>query len=195
MMAYEIVSPIIARFFQTYPGIDVDLRVSDRMQDINRLEADVSLRIADEVTDDVVARKLYPLASAFYASPAYRERHLKTAGPKGQGLHLIGWDAIDRSPTWLKQSPFPLAEVRYATTDRYLQLNLARSGFGIVRTMPLLARNRLELVQVDGNTPQLERNIWILLHSDLRRTTRVRRFVDFLAEELLAMKSVLQGIQ
>lgn len=107
MMAYEIVSPIIARFFQTYPGIDVDLRVSDRMQDINRLEADVSLRIADEVTDDVVARKLYPLASAFYASPAYRERHLKTAGPKGQGLHLIGWDAIDRSPTWLKQSLFP----------------------------------------------------------------------------------------
>lgn len=195
MMAYEIISPIITKFFQTYPGIDIEVRVSDRMQDINRLETDVSLRIADEVTDDVVARKLYPLASAYYASPTYLERNLKTSGSKGQGLHLIGWGEIERSPTWLKQSPFPLAEVRYATTDRYLQLNLARNGFGIVRTMPILAKNGLKLVPIEGNTPQLERNIWILLHSDLRRTTRVRRFIDFLTKELMTMKPLLQGIQ
>lgn len=78
------------------------------MQDINRLETDVSLRIADEVTDDVVARKLYPLASAYYASPAYLERNLKTSGPKGQGLHLIGWDEKNRSPTWLRPRWIPM---------------------------------------------------------------------------------------
>lgn len=193
MMAYEIVSPILVKFFQAYPGIDIELCVSDRMQDINRLETDVSLRVADDVTDDVVARKLFRLASAYYASPAYLERNMKTAGPKGQGLHLIGSGEIDHNPSWLRQSPFPLADVRYATTDRFLQLHLARQGFGIVRTMPLSAQNGLELVPVEGNTPQLERNIWILMHSDLRRTTRVRRFVDFLAHELLALKPMIQG--
>lgn len=192
-MAYEVVSPILTKFFQAFPGIDIDVRVSDLIQDINRLETDVSLRIADEVTDDVVARKLYPLAMAYYASPDYLRKNLKHAGPKGQGLQLIGMGALDRHPVWLAQSPFPLAEVRYATADRYMQLHLARQSFGIIRTMPLLAKNGLELVPVAGNEMQLDRSIWILLHSDLRRTTRVRRFVDFLADELIALKPIIQG--
>jgi DNA-binding transcriptional LysR family regulator len=192
-MAYEVVSPILLKFSQAFPGIDIDVRVSDLLQDINRLETDVSLRIADEVTDDVVARKLFPLGMAYYASPDYLEKHLKHAGPKGQGLQLIGMGKLDRSPPWLAHSPFPLAEVRYATTDRYMQVHLARRGFGIIRTMPLLARDGLKLVPVPGNEPQLDRSIWILLHSDLRRTTRVRRFVDFLADELMLLKPAIQG--
>jgi DNA-binding transcriptional LysR family regulator len=192
-MGYEVISPILTKFAQAFPGIDIEVRVSDRIQDINRLETDVSLRIADQVTDDVVARKLYPLGMAYYASPDYLQRNLLNAGPKGQGLQLIGMGALDRHPAWLRQSPFSLAEVRYATTDRYMQLHLARQGFGIIRTMPLLAKNGLERVPVAGNEVQMDRTIWILLHSDLRRTTRVRRFVDFLADELLALKPAIQG--
>ncbi len=192
-MAYEVVSPILLKFFEQYPGIDIDVLVSDRMEDINRLESDVSLRVTYEVTDDVVARKLYPLALGYYASPAYLERYMPGIGPKGQGLHLIGWDQIDRSPAWLAQTPFALAEVRHATTDHVLQLNLARRGFGIVHTMPLLAENDLELVPVPGNELELDRNLWILLHSDLRRTTRVRKFVDFLTKEMLVLKPAIQG--
>ena len=43
-MAYEIVSPILVRFFEEYPEIDLEIHVSDRFEDINRLETDVSLR-------------------------------------------------------------------------------------------------------------------------------------------------------
>ncbi len=74
-----------------------------------------------------------------------------------------------------------------------MQVQLARRGLGIIRTLPLLARDGLELVPTLGNDLQLVRNIWILLHSDLRRTTRVRFFVDFLAEELIALKPAIQG--
>lgn len=192
-MAYDVVAPILLKFFDRYPGIDIDIRVSDRLEDINRLETDVSLRVTYEVTEDVVARKLYPLALGYYASPAYLKRHMPDAGPKGEGLHLIGWDEVNRSPDWITQSPFPLAEVRHATTDHVLQLSLARQGFGIVRTMPLLAEDGLEMVPIKGNELELDRTLWILLHSDLRRTTRVRRFVDFLTKELLALKPSIQG--
>lgn len=192
-MGYEIVAPILAKFFDLYPEIDVDVRVSDRFEDINRLETDVSLRVAFEVHDDVVARKLFPLALAYYASPAYLERHMPNAGAKGEGLQLIGWDEINRHPAWLKSSPFPLAEVRHATVDHVMQLNLARQGYGIVKTMPLLARNGLELVPHPDNQPAFDRNLYLLLHSDLRNTTRVRRFVDFMAQELIALKPAIHG--
>ena len=192
-MAYEIVGPILVKFFEAYPGIDIDIHVSDRFEDINRLETDVSLRVTHEVGEDVVARKLYPLAMAYYASPSYLQDHLPTSGPKGEGLHVIGWDEPDRHPRWLGQTPLPLAEVRHATTDHVLQLNLARRGFGIVRTMPLLAKNGLERVPIDGNELEFDRNFYVLLHSDLQRTTRVRRFVDFLTTHLLALQSQIQG--
>ncbi len=192
-LGYSVVAPILAAFFKKYPEIDVEIHVTDQMRDIRKLEADVSLRVAYEVTEDVVARKLFPLSLAYYASPEYLDAHLPSAGSRGEGLHLLGWDEIDRHPFWLKQTPFPLAEVRHATMDHVMQLNLARNGFGIVRTTPLLAADGLTLVPVTGNEPEPERNIYILLHSDLQRTTRVRRFVDFLADGLMQIKPALQG--
>lgn len=193
VMAYEIVAPILTRFFEEYPEIDLDLRVSDRFEDINRLETDVSLRYASEITDDVVARKLYPMALAPYASRRYLERYLPHAGPNGEGLHWIGWDKPDRSPSWIEQTPFPMAEVRHATTDHVMQLSLLRRGFGMLNTSIYFETIYPELVRVPGTEVTFERSLWLLLHTDLRRTARVRRFVDFMADELKALQPILQG--
>lgn len=193
VMAYDIVSPILVKFFEEYPEIDLEISVSDRFQDINRLETDVSLRYADKIEDDVVARKLFPLALGPYASRRYLETHLPNAGPKGEGLHWIGWDETNRNPDWVKQSSLPNAEVRHATTDHIMQLNLARAGFGILNTSVYFETIYPELVRVPNTAVNLDRNLWILLHSDLRRTVRVRRFVDFLADHLMKMRPLLQG--
>ncbi|MDE0852699.1 MAG: LysR family transcriptional regulator, partial [Yoonia sp.] len=50
-----------------------------------------------------------------------------------------------------------------------------------------------ELVQVPGTELFHDRSIWLLLHSDLSRTTRVRRFVDFVADGLKEIRPLLQG--
>lgn len=193
VMAYEIVSPILVRFSQEYPEIDLDIHVTDRFENINRLETDVSLRYADQITDDVVARKLFAMALAPHASRQYLERHLPMAGPEGEGLHWIGWDELDRSPAWLAGTAFPKAEVRYASTDHIMQLSLVRRGFGMINTSVYFASVFPELVRVPGAEITLDRHLWILLHSDLRRTVRVRRFVDFLAEGLRELRPALQG--
>ena len=192
-MAYEIVSPILVKFFENYPGIDVEIMVSDRLEDINRLETDVSLRYALEVTDDVVARKLYPMALTTYASRSYLESHLPKAGPGGSGLHWIGSDQGDRTSDWLEHSAFPRAEVRHKATDHVMQLNLVRRGFGMINTSVYFETIYPDLVRVPDSPLLFDRSLWLLLHSDLRRTTRVRRFVDFMADGLKSIKSQLQG--
>ena len=193
VMAYEIVAPILVKFFEAYPGIDVEMRVTDRMEDINRLETDVSMRFADEITDDVTARRLYPMALGYYASREYLEKHMDKAGSDGEGLHWIGWDKVDRTPGWRSRTPLSKATAHHATTDHVLQVSLARKGFGIVNTSIYFERVFPELVLVPGTTPALSRSLWILLHSELRRTTRVRRFVDFLAKEMAALRPLIQG--
>ena len=192
-MAYEIVAPILERFFQAYPEIDVEIRVSDRFEDINRLETDVSLRYAHSIQDDVVARKLFPMALVPLASQSYLDRYYKGSGTNGEGLHWIGWDEINRRPAWVEQTVFPRAEVRHATADHVLQLSLVRQGFGMLNSSVYFEEIYPELTRVPGTEPYLDRTLWLLLHSDLRRTTRVRRFVDFLAEALMQLKPKLQA--
>ena len=192
-LIYEIVAPILARFTQKYPDIDLEITVSDGFQDINKLQTDVSLRYAHSVDDDVIARKLYRLALMPLASRSYVERNLPLAGPQGEGLNWIGWDKADRSPDWLAESDFPGADVRHATTDPVLQLSMARQGMGMVKTTSYFTSIYPELVAVPGAKPALDRNLWLLFHSELRRTTRVRRFIDFLSKELIALKPMLQA--
>lgn len=193
VMAYEIVAPILVRFFEAYPAINIDISISDRLENINRLETDVSLRYAHEINDDVVAKKLFPMALAPYGSRDYLKRFYSNASKTGHGLHWIGWDEINESPEWVKESQFPDAQVRHATTDHIMQLSLLRCGFGMLNTSVYFETIYPEIVRVPGSKVSLDRSLWILLHSDLRRTTRVRRFVDFLAEELMHLRPALQG--
>ncbi len=192
-MAYDIVAPILTDFFREFPEIDLQIRTTDRFEDIGRLETDVSLRVAYEVTDDVVAQKLYPIAMGTYASRDYLDRHFAAAGPKGEGLHWIGWDEPDRHPGWEKQTPFPNAEVRHSTMDPVMHISLLRNGFGMSGIASYFASIYPELVRVPGSPVTAGRTLWLLLHSDLRRTVRVRRFVDFLSAGLRRMRPQLQA--
>lgn len=192
-LIYEIVAPILAKFAKAYPDIDLEIRVSDQFEDINRLQTDVSLRYAHQVHDDVIARKLYKMALVPMASRSYIETNLPIAGPQGEGLTWIGWDKAERRPDWVAESAFPMATARHATTDPVLQLSLARQGAGMINSSAYFTTVYPELVPVPGARPVLDRSLWLLFHSELRRTVRVRRFIDFMSKELIALKPLLQA--
>ncbi len=69
ILAFDVVSPILARFSKTYPGIDIDLQITDKVEDITRAQTDVSLRVAYEVSDDVVGRRILRYVVAAFATP------------------------------------------------------------------------------------------------------------------------------
>ncbi|WP_294228264.1 LysR family transcriptional regulator [uncultured Shimia sp.] len=193
MMAFDVVSPILARFHSAYPGINIELRLTDVQEDINRAETDVSLRVAYEVSDDVTARKLFPMAIGTYASQHYVDEIMPKAGPNGAGLNWIGWTGPRENPAWLAQSPFPAATERYACAEGYMHISLMRQGCGL-SYLPVIYESFFpDLCRVPGTSIDLDRTIWILLHTDQRRTVRVRRFVDFLSKELRELQPQLQG--
>lgn len=193
MMAFDIVAPILARFFEAYPEIDIEFRLTDKKEDINRAETDVSLRVAFEVSDDVVARKLYAIAIGTYASRCYLENVVSKAQPGGAGLYWLGWTGPGDNTELRRQSPFPLAAVRHASDEGYMHLSLIRQGCGMSKLPVIYEHLYPDLCQVPGTEIELSRNLWILLHTDLRRTVRVRRFVDFLADGLRELRPKMQG--
>ena len=90
ILAYHIMAPIFARFSEAYPNINLEIRITDQFEDIAGFETDVSIRAAYEVQEDVVGRRMFPLAVGIFASQTYLDRHLPSAGAQGEGLHWIG---------------------------------------------------------------------------------------------------------
>ncbi|KMW57037.1 Transcriptional regulator, LysR family [Candidatus Rhodobacter oscarellae] len=186
--AVHTLPPILSRFCNDYPEIQLDVSVTNRFEDISRAEADVSVRVAFQVDDDVVGRKLFQYNTGIFASPSYLERHFEARGPKGDGLHWVGWGDVEAVPDWVKNSPFPRASLRHNLRDPMLIKELVRGGQGM-SYLPVSWTHEVDgLRQVPGTDITPNRSVWLLLHSDLRRTTRVRLLVDYLARELKALK-------
>ncbi len=187
-LAYDVLAPSLARFAAAHPGIELRTTVTNRIQDLVRAEADVSLRVAFSVEEDVVGRRLLQYNSATFASREYLDRYWEGRGPEGQGLHWIGWGEAKPVPDWVRASPFPKAVKRHWVRDGMMQVQLVRAGMGM-GIFPVYAQHQFpDLVQVPGTPLKPDRSLWLLLHSDLRRTTRVRLLVDHLAAEFTGMR-------
>lgn len=193
MVATTVLPPILARFSQAHPEIDVELIVENRRADLARSETDVSIRVGFAVDDDVIGRRVVTYAKAIFASQDYLDRHWGAHGPDGEGLAWIGWGDREAVPPWVKNSPFPKAELRHTIREGMMVMHAVAEGMGM-SYLPLISREHdARLVQVPGTKAVLDRSIWLLLHEDLRRTTRVRLLVDHLSEELKALKPLFLG--
>nr|WP_054784362.1 LysR family transcriptional regulator [Pseudovibrio denitrificans] len=98
VLAHDVIAPIIAKFSSTYPEINVELRLTDTQESISRSETDISLRVAYEIDEDTIARKLYPMAIGTFASKEYLKANMPDAGTGGSGLNWIGWTGPGSSP-------------------------------------------------------------------------------------------------
>lgn len=183
------ISDYLTDFSQLYPGIDIHLHLSNSFADLNRREADVSLRYVSEVTEDVVGRRVINCTKAVFCSPEY-VANIKDNG--GEGLHWIGWGEEEgaRKVAWTENSPFPKAQLRHRANEAVPQLQLAKAGLGLTMLPCFIADHVDGLVRAPYSKSLPDRSIWLLLHGDLRTTGRIRVFIDYLAERILANKSL-----
>jgi len=192
-LANQILAPILARFAVAHPEIDLAVTVTNRFADIARSETDVSVRVGFQVDDDVVGRKVLTYAMGVYASQTYLDREFHRAGPDGEGLCWVGWGEGAAVPDWVKTSPFPRARVRHAIREGTLVAAAVQAGMGMSYLPVYVEAVMPGMVRVPGTEVRLDRSIWLLLHSDLRRTTRVRLLVDHLASALKDLRGMFLG--
>ena len=194
-LAYVFIAPLLARFSEACPDIDLDIQINNSFQDLTKHEADVSIRVAYSVTDDVVDRKVIQYAKGVYASRSYIAMHQDLFDGNGAGLTWIGWGDDDPHPEWARKSRFPAASTRHCAPQGVMQLEMARDGMGMTFLPCFTGDTEPELQRVPSTEIVADRSIWPLLHSDLRTTARIRAFVDFMAAESLRHRPLLLGHQ
>ncbi len=185
--------PLLGDFTVRYPGILVDLNLSDRIVDVLAGQADVAVRFGQLADSPLTARKLGETGRVVVASPAYLERHGIPQVPDDLLAHnCLSFNFRRAEPGW----PF-----REDGRDRALAVTgqieanngeslaqLARAGVGIARVGRFaveddLAAGRL-VPLLEAYNPQDREPLHALFVGGSTMPARVRVFVDFLAERL-----------
>jgi DNA-binding transcriptional LysR family regulator len=197
-LAYSRLTRHLAAFRLAHPGLAVDLSIDNRVLNLSRREADVALRPVRPRQGDLWGRRLAKIAWALYATPAYlaaRERPSTNAKALAQHA-LIGWeDGITgiQAAQWLTQA-VPEGAIVYRTNSLVNQLVAARAGIGLALLPCYLGDSEEGVVRA---TPEpvsdLEGELWIVAHADLKDTARVRAFFDVVGDGLSRERALFEG--
>lgn len=180
----EVLPPMLVPLRAQHPALDLELVLSNASADILHQEADIALRMHPPRQDALIARHLGRIPLGFFAAPDYLARHGRPDTLADFAGHvLIGPDRasgdLARVEALAAQAGVAL---RFAIrTDTHpAQLAAARAGLGIaVVQVPIGARDLVRLL------PELvvhELDVWIVAHEDLRRSARIDRVFQHLAE-------------
>ena len=188
VIGIEVLPPVLAELRARYPDLAIELVLSNQVQDLLQREADVAVRMARPVQEQLVARRVGAVVLGLHAHEAYLARRGAPADMDALAQHdLVGYDRpTPYAREALKRWPQLGGRMAFATDSDVAQLALIRSGAGIGICQVALARRMPGVLRVlpEGFGPGLE--TWVTMHEDLRDSPRCRVVFDALVEALEA---------
>ncbi|MEW6645182.1 MAG: LysR family transcriptional regulator [Pseudomonadota bacterium] len=176
--ASAVIAPQLIRLRQRHPGIRIKLIGEKRRASLNRREADLALRLLRPVETALIVRKIGSFGFSLYGTAAY----LKETPP--HAFAFIGYDAtMADSPQeiWLR-AIVGTREVVLRTNDLETQIAAARAGLGLAALPHYLGDGEPQLRRHAVAHKPISRDVWLLVHRDLRLVPAVRAVMTFLGE-------------
>lgn len=172
-----VLAPLVARLQRQSPGLSVELLCSNRHLDFGRTHADITVRPAVALSDDLVGE-----VAAVLGFGLYRLRGTITE----EWLGLSGPPSRSRVGHWLESAVDPARIVSRA--DSFLVLrDLAAEGLGLAVLPDFLGAEHPRLERVEGILPDLPVDVWVASHADLADVPRIaaarRRLTVALGQE------------
>jgi DNA-binding transcriptional LysR family regulator len=196
-MASRLLTPLIEAFQVKYPALRVDLIMTDRRLDLASGEAEVAVRMHDPGEPSLVARKIADSSWAVYGSHSYIERYGRPQRWEDLDHHAViafGGDVAEsHASVWLRAAA-PHARIAARANSMLGVLAAVKSGSGLA-PLPMALGGSEGLEPVLSPVSELGSKIYLVMHSDLRSTARVRAFCDFVAAEIVRFRPLLMGRQ
>ncbi len=167
MLALGLLPRHLAAFRAAYPGIELEIVLSNAALSLTRREADVALRVAEAPPEHLVGRRVGRLAFAVYGAAG--------AAAPGPGADLAAADWIGLDPD---QAPLARRFARFLPGVRPVcransiaaVIAAARAGIGLAPLPCGLADRDPALRRVAPLPESFTLDLWLLTHEDLRTT-------------------------
>ena len=190
----QLLPAIMAQFRAQNSGVVIELKLSNQMLNLSRRDADVAIRLTNDPPESLVGRRLCAVRSAVYCRrdlvSSFGSRPLEAAPFVGFG-DKFGPTAGRR---WIETHVRPGRLVGKINSTLSMR-ELAVQGLGAALLPCFLGDVSPALVRLTPPLPELETGLWILTHSDLRRSLRVRAFMDFAGAEMAKQRRLIEGAE
>lgn len=187
------VTPICGAFRRLYPEICVELITGNQFLNLSRRDADIALRPSKDPPESLYGRRLATIAFAVYGSDAY----LAESGGADLG-RAHSWLGLDDSLAhlaayrWIKEN-VPPERVGFRSSAFEAVLAACRADMGLGLLPCYMADPVPNLRRVTEQLDEVSTGFWLLVHEDMRRTARVRAFIDFASAELTRLRPQMEG--
>ncbi|WP_240475694.1 LysR family transcriptional regulator [Herbaspirillum rhizosphaerae] len=174
-LATMFLAPRLPSLLDQWPNLDVEFSMSHHTVSLARRDADLAIRFARPQDGDLIARRLGKISYFLCGSKArvddWRRNPASTA--------FIGYDdGVPEIPEtlWLADHAGN-NPVRFRSTSLVAQCVAARAGVGLALLPHYLLAPDLELAEAAS---QLQREVWVVYHRDLKSLPRLRAVLDWL---------------
>lgn len=188
IVGVEVLPPILAGLQAAHPGLNFELVLSNKVQDLLRREVDIAVRMTAPKQEVLLATRVGDIPVALHAHQNYIERHgLPTSLADLESHVLIGYDqetpylraARAAYPFWSR------ANFALRCDSDLAQLALIRAGAGIGICQVALAQKNPHLVPVLSELFTLKLTTWVVMNEGLRNSTRF----------MTTFKGLVQGLR
>lgn len=192
-LANPIIMPSLPALLKKHPNLELEIATDVASVNLHRRDADLALRMVKPERGNVTLRRLATLGFGLYGAHRYLAgRPNPQAGPEDHDAYIAWSEAQSHLPAaqWIerKRRSRPAA---VTTTTLSAQLHAASAGLGLAVLPHFLAREAglIELPQELG----VDQTIWLVIHSDLTQSRRVRAVADHLCDVILSQRDRLSG--
>ncbi len=172
----RVLVPALPRLLRDHPQLRVELIAGPRDLSLTKREADIALRLARPQKDlRAVARRIGRLDYAVYGPSRKRAEPLPWITYEDDMANLPQWRYMAERPVRDRAAP-PAVTVN----DAEAILQSVKAGLGKSLLPVAIADREPGLVRLDSDPPPLSRELWLMVHPELRNLTRIRVVVDWL---------------
>jgi DNA-binding transcriptional LysR family regulator len=190
---HQHIAPLIPRFAQRYPKVELALSLSDRSLNLIEEGFDLAVRIAELKDSSLAARKLAPNRRVVCASPDYLRAHGEPKTPQDLTKHnclVTTWEH-GFAMAWEYKSPVGKRGTvrvsgRYACDNWEVLRDWAVAGLGVALKSTWDVRKQLEegslVPLLPGYDFGTDVGIYAVYPHRRHLPAKTRVFIDFLAE-------------
>jgi DNA-binding transcriptional LysR family regulator len=192
------VGALVREFLRTYPEVEIELILNDRMVDLVEEGVDVALRLGGALPPDAVARHVGTSPRYLVAAPAYLRGRSISAPPDLAAQDYIrfawldGGDVVELSDG--ERTVAVTTRARFAVNNALLIFEALLAGDGVGLCPAWLAHDALESGQLMRVLPKWSghsQQLTLLIPSRRYQPLRARLFIDFVAQALGGMAGIV----
>jgi DNA-binding transcriptional LysR family regulator len=183
---------IVAQFQALNPGVVVELILSNQALSLSRRDADIAIRLTNDPPETLVGRRICTGRWGIYCR---RDVAAAVGGGPIDSVAFIGFGGgfgLASGRRWIEANVRP-ERLAAKVNSVYCMRELALQGFGAALLPCFLGDQSPDLARIGHPLPELDVGLWMLTHSDLRRSARVRAFMDFAGAELAKHRRAIEG--